>query len=70
MRALADNEAPEAFAVVAVSVGGRLLLRQFVPPAQLITNSRKVLTPNLPMIKNAVIIATLAYTHAPSRSSL
>ncbi len=43
MRALADNEAPEAFAVVAVSVGGRLLLRQFVLPALLITNSRVAL---------------------------
>ena len=70
MRLLGKHEAPDAFAIVAVSVGGRLLLRQFVPPALLITNSRQVLAPNLPMIENVVIIATLAPTNAPSHTSL
>ncbi len=59
MRLLNDNEAPEAYAIVAASVGGRLLLRQFVPPGQLITNSRKILALGLWIGEEVKILACL-----------
>jgi hypothetical protein len=59
MRALADNETPEAFAIVAVSAGGALLLRQFVPPRLLIANSRAALIPMISLAADVIIVAVL-----------
>ncbi len=54
MRLLNENEAPEAYAIVAAS-----LLRQFVLPGQLITNSRKILAPGLWLDEGVKILACL-----------
>jgi hypothetical protein len=59
MRLLGESEEPEAFAIVAVSAGDRLLLRQFVQPAQLITNSRKATAPCLWLGEEVKILACL-----------
>jgi hypothetical protein len=59
MRLLNENEAPEAYAIVAASADGRLLLRQFVPPGLLITNSRKILAPCLRLGDEVKILACL-----------
>ena len=49
MRSLDPGQTPEPYAIVAVCFiwSGVLLLRQFVPPRMLITNSAKVNLPNL-----------------------
>ena len=49
MRSLDPGQTPEPYAIVAVSFiwSGVLLLRQFVPPRMLITNSAKRNLPNL-----------------------
>ncbi len=59
MRLLNENEAPEAFAIVAASADGRLLLRQYVQPGQLITNSRKIRAPGLWIGEGVKILACL-----------
>lgn len=43
MRILAEGEPIDAFTIVAVRFEGKLLLRQYVPPRLLITNSIKAL---------------------------
>jgi hypothetical protein len=49
MRSLDPGQTPEPYAIVAVCFiwSGALLLRQFVPPRMLITNSAKRNLPNL-----------------------
>ena len=49
MRSLDPGQTPEPYAIVAVCFiwSGVLLLRQFVPPRMLITNSAKRNLPNL-----------------------
>ena len=49
MRSLDPGQTPEPYAIVAVCFiwSGVLLLRQFVPPRMLITNSAKANLPNL-----------------------
>ncbi len=69
MRALADNETPKAFAIVAVRAGGALLLRQFVPPALLITNSRAALIPMIPLAADVIFVAVLDGQNSPAQTA-
>ncbi len=60
MRAIEPGESPEAYAIVAARFvwTGALLLRQFVPPRILITNSREN-APHLYLGRSLKIIACL-----------
>jgi hypothetical protein len=61
MRGIKPGESPEAFSVVAVRFiwSGALLLREFVPPRMLITNSRYETHPHLHLSRSLKIIACL-----------
>jgi hypothetical protein len=61
MRAIEPGETPKAYAVVAVRFiwSGALLLRQFVPPKILITNSRGENYPHLRLNRSLRFIACL-----------
>jgi hypothetical protein len=66
MRAMNPGEAPKAYAAVAVRFiwSGTLLLRQFVPPRTLITNSRE----NYPHLRLSRSLKFIAYLDHPSRA--
>ena len=61
MRAMKPGESPRAQAIVAVRFiwSGALLLRQFVPPRILITNSRGENYPHLHLSRSLKIVACL-----------
>jgi hypothetical protein len=61
MRSLDPGQAPEPYAIVAVCFiwSGVLLLRQFVPPRMLITNSAKRNLPNLYLDESWKAVACL-----------
>jgi len=61
MRSLDPGQTPEPYAIVAVRFiwSGVLLLRQFVPPRMLITNSAKTNLPNLHLDRSCNPVACL-----------
>jgi hypothetical protein len=61
MRSLDPGQTPEPYAIVAVCFiwSGALLLRQFVPPRMLITNSAKRNLPNLYLDESWKAVACL-----------
>ena len=61
MRSLDPGQTPEPYAIVAVCFiwSGALLLRQFVPPRMLITNSAKRNLPNLYLDQSWKAVACL-----------
>jgi hypothetical protein len=61
MRHIKPSETPDPYAIVAVCFvwSGALLLRQFVPPRMLITNSHREMHPHLQLTRSLKIIACL-----------